>query len=140
MSTRARIGFQHADGHITSIYTHWDGYPKHHGPILRNHYNTEGKIADLMALGNLSVLAPELGVEQNFDAPREPAFAERTMCLAYGRDRHEVDQAAIDSPNRAMFEGECRQWTAEYGYLFSGETWYQAAIPHIAKIMWLPII
>jgi hypothetical protein len=39
MSTRARIAIENDDGSFTSIYTHWDGYVGHHGPILLNHYS-----------------------------------------------------------------------------------------------------
>ena len=71
---------------MTSIYTHWDGQPAHHGPILKRHYADEEAVRGLLALGDLSVLAPEPGEQQDFDSPDHPCW-----CLAYGRDRGEKD-------------------------------------------------
>ena len=47
MGTRARIGRINPSGSITSIYTHWDGYPSHHLPILTQYYATAYRVAAL---------------------------------------------------------------------------------------------
>ena len=77
MGTRSRIGVVNPDDSITSIYCHWDGYPEHHLPILTGHYTTEDKAADLIALGSLSSLEPEIGVRHNFDCLQAPGGISR---------------------------------------------------------------
>ena len=47
MSTRSRIGIKLEDGSILSAYHHWDGYPEWLGRILKQHYNTNEKVAEL---------------------------------------------------------------------------------------------
>jgi hypothetical protein len=54
MATRARIGLELSDGSILSAYHHWDGYPEWLGRILRTHYNTRQKVAELIDGGDMS--------------------------------------------------------------------------------------
>ena len=54
MSTRSRIGLELADGSILSVYHHWDGYESWLGRILKTHYNTKEKIAELIDGGDMS--------------------------------------------------------------------------------------
>ena len=54
MSTNARIGIKLEDGSILSAYHHWDGYPEWLGVTLREHYNTDEKVATLIDGGNMS--------------------------------------------------------------------------------------
>jgi hypothetical protein len=54
MATRSRIGLELADGSILSAYHHWDGYPEWLGRILKTHYNTKEKIAELIDGGDMS--------------------------------------------------------------------------------------
>jgi len=54
MSTRSRIGIELPDGSILSAYSHWDGYPEWMGRILRTHYNTKDKVAELIDGGDMS--------------------------------------------------------------------------------------
>lgn len=56
MSTRSRIAIKVDDNKYKHIYSHWDGYPEHHVPILKNNYNTEKKVEKLIRLGNISEL------------------------------------------------------------------------------------
>lgn len=59
MSTNATIIVQRAGAGLlefASIYTHWDGYPSHHGPILLENYNTYEKVVELIKLGQISEL------------------------------------------------------------------------------------
>ena len=83
MATRSNIGKRLPNGEIIAIYCHWDGYPEHNGKILVEHYKDEAKIDQLLALGALSVLGPEIGHKQDFNKPVQG------WCLAYGRDRGE---------------------------------------------------
>ena len=56
MATRGRVGLELADGSILSIYSHWDNYPEWAGRILRTHYNTREKVAELVDEGDVSCL------------------------------------------------------------------------------------
>jgi hypothetical protein len=55
MATRSRIGIELKNGSILSVYHHWDGYPEWLGRILRTHYNTKEKAAELIDGGDMSV-------------------------------------------------------------------------------------
>jgi hypothetical protein len=54
MATRSRIGIQLADESILSVYHHWDGYPEWLGRILKTHYNSRAKAAELIDGGDMS--------------------------------------------------------------------------------------
>ena len=55
MSTRARIGIELSDGSILSAYHHWDGYESWLGRILKTHYNSYEKAAELIDGGDMSL-------------------------------------------------------------------------------------
>ena len=69
MATRSAIGYRKPSGEIVSIYCHWDGYPSHQMPILREHYTTLAAIKQLFKRGWLSVLRTDHGWDM---APKEP--------------------------------------------------------------------
>jgi hypothetical protein len=114
MGTRSSIGVLNTDGTVTAIYCHWDGAIDHNGHILKDHYTDPDKIQALMNLGSLSILAPEIGEAQNFDAPTNTNW-----CLAYGRDRGETDVEAdvYENVNTWLARGE------EYNYIWTGSVW-----------------
>lgn len=60
MSTRSSISKVNADGTITSIYCHHDGYLAHVGYTLLKHYNDQAKLDQLLAQGDTSSIAPVL--------------------------------------------------------------------------------
>lgn len=97
MSTRARIGIENDDGTVTSVYTHFDGYPTHHAPILTESYSEPEKLRELLALGDMSILAPEIGRKHSFDGHSGNIEA-NAWCLFYDRDRGESDVAAVTHP------------------------------------------
>lgn len=109
MATRSRIRMVLPTGEAKSIYCHWDGFPSHQAPILKEHYNTTEKVRELMALGAISYLAPKVkpdeGVAHSFDKPA------KDVVVAYHRDRGDELQLGHD-------DGE------EYDYLWDGERWY----------------
>ncbi len=126
MSTRARVGIIDKHGTITSIYTHWDGYPRHHFPILdgprgeRNnhaHYRTAKRVRELLSCGDCSVLAPNIGCKISFADPE--GRRERDQCLFYARDRGDADTGAMVAPNMLKFHEQCVGSCAEYAYLYS---------------------
>lgn len=117
MSTRARVGIVEPDGSVTSIYTHWDGYPDHHGPILLNHYTTEERVRALLALGDLSSLAENIGEKHDFNNRPDG------VCNAYGRDRGE---AGTDARHSASVD-DLKNIAEEYTYLFRPGIGWQVA-------------
>lgn len=114
MATRSRIGIERENGHIESIYCHWDGYPSHNGKILAEHYTDPEKIKALIALGDISSLnenvSPADGVEHSFDKPAE------NVTVAYHRDRGEDLTKARVSYSMKGFEQSDYE---EYGYVFT---------------------
>lgn len=89
MATRSTIALEYADGQVDQIYCHWDGYLSNNGEILLKHYQDPFKVQQLMALGDLSSLRPELGEQHSFDARYEGGDVREDWCTAYGRDRGE---------------------------------------------------
>lgn len=117
MSTNARIGIERPVGNaVESIYTHWDGYVEHHGPLLLMYWNTREKVESLIALGSLSALGTEEGQQHDFDAPLEDPIS-RGWCRAYGRDRGETDTAPVIHPH-----DEWPDYGQEYEYLFTAHS------------------
>lgn len=114
MGTRSTIARLNADHTVTAIYCHWDGGIHNNGAILKDHYTDLVKIDQLMALGDLSSLRPEIGDKQVFNSPTNIDW-----CLAYGRDRNESDVAAKTYDNvRAWLDNG-----QEYNYLWDGTEW-----------------
>lgn len=83
MSTRSAIIIENTDGTAEGIYCHFDGYPEHHKPILLGHYQSEEAARNLVALGDISTLAEDIGEKHDFG--RCPDH----VVNAYGRDRGE---------------------------------------------------
>lgn len=86
MATRSTIALEYADGTVDQIYCHWDGYLDHNGKLLLAHYQDPFKLQQMMQLGDLSSLHPEIGTQHDFD-DRE---ASDGQCTFYGRDRGET--------------------------------------------------
>lgn len=117
MSTNSTIAKKNADGTITAIYCHWDGYPSNNGRILLEHYTDEAKIDELLALGSLSVLGESIGEKVDFDTFTSKAGT--SQCLAYRRDRNEKDQGP-----KTFTEGKYKAYAQQsYNYLFENGVW-----------------
>ena len=119
MGTRSRIALE-KDNEITSIYCHWDGYPSYMGRLLKDVYNTEDKVQELISLGDASSLTDKLhptGVH-SFDAPEDG------VSLFYGRDRDEPDVACYVSENEQRLLKLADDCGAEYVYLFRNGEWF----------------
>jgi len=137
MGTRSDIIVHRADGKWARIYCHWDGYLSHNGKILFEHYTTQEKVEQLVALGDISSLNEEIGVKHPFDRPSvidyktgKPSRARKTfekkygkMCTAYGRDRGEtgVDTQVFDSLSAAWPDSETG---TEFTYVWDDGIWY----------------
>jgi len=118
MATRANISVYDSkrDTWVT-IYTHWDGYPKHHYPILVNNYNTEEKALALVSLGDISILDESIEKPEGHtdDTPA------KGCTVYYGRDRGDKDVNPVETRGdliavlKARFE--------EYHYTFRDGSW-----------------
>lgn len=113
MATRSTISII-SKGKGKTIYCHWDGYASNNGRILKEHYNTEEKILELIKLGNISILGTTIGEKVAFDGFDSQA---NPQCLAYGRDRGEKGQKARSFLNLPT---ESQEWN----YLFKDGKWY----------------
>lgn len=116
MSTRSLIAKQVGDDLYCNIYCHMDGYLTHNGALLIDHYNTPEKVDEILNLGDLSFLTPEL-----YPDPAKPhSFdyhnRQEGVTVAYGRDRGETDVAAKFSTFEELKNTEC--WAA-YCYVFT---------------------
>ena len=103
MGTRSTIALEFADGTVQQVYCHWDGYLEHNGAILKEHYSNPFKLRDLIDLGDLSSLRPEIGEKHPFsqfglnkedpDFDEQIALYEKSEALGwstfYGRERGE---------------------------------------------------
>ena len=120
MGTRSTIAIQNADGTVTGIYCHWDGYLSHNGRILAENYTTEESVRELIALGDLSSLGETIGEKVDFDDydPHEG------QCVAYGRDRGEIN---IEAQTYASWSELLDAFGQSYDYLFvPGQGWLVA--------------
>ena len=123
MGTRSGIGIENPNtGAIKAIYCHWDGYLGHNGSILNKHYDSSPKVNNLIALGDLSSLRPEIGVKHAFsqldlcEADREAYEAQHgNSCTFYGRDRGETGVSYKHFNTRKDFVNGI---DGEYFYLF----------------------
>ena len=115
MGTRSHIGIENQDGTVRYIYCNWDGYPDHNGKILIENYFLADKINELLDLGDISSLAPEIGEKHDFDNPP------KNQCNVYGRDRGENN-------TKSRTVGDIDQFLKladeDYTYLFRNGKWF----------------
>jgi len=87
MGTRSMIAIQNPySKDVRAIYCHWDGYLEHNGSILHKHYSASPKVNNLIALGDMSSLRKNIGIQHSFDN-RTPEHED--SCTFYTRDRGE---------------------------------------------------
>ena len=97
MGTRSMIAIQNPHNKtVRAVYCHWDGYLEHNGAILQKHYSNSPKVNNLIALGDISSLRPEIGEKHAFSRLETPMDDEAydklygDMTTYYGRDRGET--------------------------------------------------
>lgn len=128
MGTRSRIGVMHGDN-VKSVYCHWDGYLEHNGVMLQEHYDS-AKANQLVALGDLSSLKPEIGIQHAFGYHGTEISAEDyetqfgNMCTFYGRDRGEKGTAWKTHTNFVDFFAEVEGSWCEWYYIMRDGVWY----------------
>lgn len=131
MATRSTIALEFADGTVQQVYCHWDGYIDNNGVILFENYKDPFKLRDLIDLGDISSLGPNIGEQHSFDIPFKYGTPEyeaesdrrRQITTFYGRDRGETNIKARkfasyeDYRKSAQFE--------EYNYILRKDgNWY----------------
>ena len=128
MSTRSLIAVVHGNNYKT-IYCHWDGYLSHNGRILQEHYDSP-KANNLVALGNVSSLQPNLGEKHPFskfdtDMP-DAEFEEKygNMTTFYGRDRDEEGQEFVTHTSKESLIEHFNDGWCEFAYIMKEDTWY----------------
>ena len=71
MGTRSTIALEFADGSVSQVYCHWDGYLDNNGKILQAHYTDPFKVRALVDLGGFSSLCATV------EATKEGAYTQR---------------------------------------------------------------
>ena len=127
MATRSAIGIMHGEN-CKSIYAHWDGYIAHNGAILFKHYDST-KTNELISLGDVSTLAPHIGVKHYFSRLETTLSDEEydslygDMCTFYGRDRGETTSFRTHSNYRSFYRNH-ENCGCEYLYIMKDGIWY----------------
>ena len=131
MATRSTIALEFADGTVQQVYCHWDGYLDNNGVILYENYSDPFKLRELIDLGDISSLGPNIGEKHSFDIPFKYGTPEynvesdrrRQITTFYGRDRGETNinarkyKSYEDYRKNAQFE--------EYNYILRKDgNWY----------------
>jgi hypothetical protein len=122
MATRSTIAIEYADGTVDQIYCHWDGYLDNNGVILRDHYSDPFKLQQLIDLGDISSLGPEIGEQHSFEIPFNYGTPEYTaemerrqgITTFYGRDRGEAGVGAKRFKNFEEYAREHQREEYEY--------------------------
>jgi len=132
MATRSTIALEFADGTIGQVYCHWDGYLAHNGKMLQEYYSNPFILRDLIDLGSLSSLRPQIGTKHPFSmfeanmTQDEYANLYRDMCTFYGRDRGEGQYEATYFKDYLHFLVDGQQ--EEYDYILRNvngvATWF----------------
>ena len=129
MGTRSTIALEFADGTVQQVYCHWDGYLEHNGKILFESYTDPFKLRDLIDLGDLSSLRPEIGEKHafsQFELRAEEVAGYKILTenwtTFYGRDRGEDCPARKYKNTDEYFD--CSQ-QEEYDYILRTDgVWY----------------
>jgi hypothetical protein len=60
MGTRSTIALEFADGSVSQVYCHWDGYLENNGAILTQSYMDPFKVKELVERGAMSSLSEDV--------------------------------------------------------------------------------
>ena len=128
MGTRSLIAVVHGNNYKT-VYCHWDGYLSHNGRILQEHYDSP-KANNLVALGNISSLQPNIGEKHPFsqfdtDMPSKE-YKEKygNMTTFYGRDRDEEGQEFVTHTSKESLIEHFNDSWCEFAYIMQDGVWY----------------
>ena len=115
MGTRSRIGITLKDQKtIASVYCHYDGYPSFNGKMLKQHFNTESKVRELIDGGDISSLWTNAGWNNETLPETGPLYYS-----SRGEDcPPETNKDAIEFLVNARDNSD-----AEYCYIFKDGEW-----------------
>lgn len=118
MATTSTMAVQHADGTVSQIYGHWDGYPSHNGRLLVTYYTDIKTVEEMISYGDISSLAATIcpSGSHNFENPQ------KDVCVYYGRDRGETGTLPEKFDDIEMLRLGGRK--EEYNYLFKDGKWH----------------
>ena len=128
MGTRSRIAVMHAEV-VKSVSCNWDGYLAYNGKILQQYYDSP-KVNNLVALGDISSLGPDIGEEHPFSRFEtdlsDEAYDELygNMTTFYGRDRGEENVSWQVAHSFEQFLEQCQDSDADYYYIIRDGIWY----------------
>jgi len=114
MATRSVIAIKLENDLYKTVYCHHDGYLTHNGAMLLDHYNKKEKVEELLKLGDLSCLGPNINPNPAKPHSFELENRQDNVCVAYGRDRGESGTEAKVLSLKEMFE---ESWI-EFYYIF----------------------
>ena len=111
MGTRSAICYRKPYGSIVGVYCHYDGYPEHQLPILKEKYNTLAKAKALIKGGFISSLETHHDWQNN---PIEPQPLYYTMRGEDLKNNKPVQYQCLEIAERE-FES---QFCCEYLYVY----------------------
>lgn len=120
MSTTSTISILNEDGTIEQIYAHWDGYISNNGVILFNYYQNNQKVKELINLGNLSSLKPEIYPTEEHSFEKHQS----KVTIFYERDRGESNAKAEKFDNLKSFKKKAELESYNYIYKENNKKWY----------------
>ena len=122
MATRSAIAKLDNNG-VKVIYCHSDGYLKHTGKILNEHYNSEDKVDELLSYGDASIIMENIGEKLDFNDYK--TFAEKKQCRFYMRDRGEKNKEAVTfNDENELLEFAFETCDADLVYMYAYNAWY----------------
>lgn len=140
MATRSTIALEFADGSVSQVYCHWDGYLDGAGATLATHWTDAYKLRDLIDQGDLSSLGIQVGQAHPFSMfelkNTDPDYAvqqalhelseKEEWTTFYARDRREEGCTARRYMNADEYFDTCQQ--EEYDYILRNvngvATWF----------------
>ena len=124
MATRSRIAVMHGEK-CKSVYCHFDGYISGVGKTLLEHFDS-AKANQLVALGDVSVLAPNIEVPE--DSTHSWETPDRDITLFYGRDRGDANTDFRVDHTFDGFLDRVYDSCAEYYYVMRDGQWYVGSV------------
>jgi len=119
MATRCYIFKENKDKSLIGIYCHYDGYPSHMLPILRDHYKTEEKIDKLLAIGDINHLHEAVEkCERIANTTKQVEFRGKDYLQVHLDANHSIEYAYIWGED----EKHNRLWTYTSPHLHSYNT------------------
>ena len=122
MGTMCVIAAKCKDGY-KAISVHYDGYLEGAGVLLVRNYNTDAKVEELIALGDLNSIGPTIG--RQFDNNDEVLHAALSpvQCIAYHRDYGRPLCTYTAPTIKDLFHHDYYYW-ADYVYIWDGSDWW----------------